>query len=94
MFYHVVFEDFDTRIREYENSTWDRNPDCDFDTYEEARQVAIGYLEDLVNGCQKTLDELRKTDKEAYEKERNTITAVGKRQTRNNVLSLGLLRNS
>jgi hypothetical protein len=66
MFYHVIFEDCDTRIHEKDDGSWERDPETDFDTFEEARQAAIRYLEELVSDCQKTLGELRKTNAEAY----------------------------
>lgn len=56
--YHVVFEDFDTRIRPFV----DEGEDCDegrFETFREAREAAVEYLEDLIESCQSTLGQIR-----------------------------------
>ena len=56
--YHVIFEDSDTRIR----PSVVEGEDCDegrFETFREAREAAVEYLEDLIESCQSTLDQIR-----------------------------------
>lgn len=67
MYYHVIFEDSDTRILEYDDSMKRFDTDTNFDTYEEAKEAVIEYLEDHIEGCQETLDVFKNEEEESEE---------------------------
>jgi len=60
MKYKLIKEDWDTRINVHDDEYAARfNGEGFFDTFEEAQQEAIKYLEDHIKACQKTLEWIR-----------------------------------
>ena len=52
MSYEVVFEDSDTRIREYDDD------EHEYENFDEAKEAALAYLHDVIEGCQGRIDEI------------------------------------
>src|SRR5687767_518700 len=51
--YHVIEEDFDTRIHECEDY------EGEYETFQQARDAAVEYLEELIASCQSALEGIK-----------------------------------
>ena len=61
----MIFEDGDTRIREYDDH------DHGYETFEDAREDALTYLQGLIDVCQGTFYEIEQADTfEEYNREK------------------------
>src|SRR4051794_4302989 len=52
--YHVVEQDFDTRVHECDDGSGE------FESFEEAKHSAVEYLEELISRCELTLEEIQR----------------------------------